>query len=407
MWHNCQLDWIDLYHFSRKIEKTRGGYATSLKVRNLLNKVLYLYRLFDESRETGNLIDSDRFIYELHRGRQFQCTDPRDHVYAFLNHYSLRRTLSPLTNLYANYGINVEELYTDVAARALVGKNMLMTLAVAQKSSTSHYNELSDIPSWVPDWTQPHYSLLFTPNTPFCAAPVDLRPVFSHLEPTIEDGEFQIGGYPIGVISACSAEFTDGWLDYPISSETVKRLKDMIKSLCRGGDKSLRRNPLSQVWKQVQYSRTKEEDICAFVRTLCADSEAIRNERGDTGGVAYSEPTRAQQDGLAYIIEAFGENLPQAMKTLARRGNAARWQASVLQASVGRKFATTSDQLFVLGPGILMPGDVVCLLQGGKTPFCLRPAAGGCYKLVGECYVHGLMYGEFTPRDNGEYFHII
>jgi len=35
----------------------------------------------------------------------------------------------------------------------------------------------------------------------------------------------------------------------------------------------------------------------------------------------------------------------------------------------------------------------VCVLFGGKTPFCLRPWGHG-YLLVGECYVHGLMNGE-------------
>ena len=41
----------------------------------------------------------------------------------------------------------------------------------------------------------------------------------------------------------------------------------------------------------------------------------------------------------------------------------------------------------------MKPGDIICVLFGGKMPFCLRPW-GDCYLLVGECYVHGLMNGE-------------
>jgi hypothetical protein len=35
----------------------------------------------------------------------------------------------------------------------------------------------------------------------------------------------------------------------------------------------------------------------------------------------------------------------------------------------------------------------VCVLLGGKVPFVLWPADGGC-RFVGECYVHGIMPGE-------------
>ena len=44
-------------------------------------------------------------------------------------------------------------------------------------------------------------------------------------------------------------------------------------------------------------------------------------------------------------------------------------------------------------PAALEAGDVVCVLFGGKVPFCLRPM-GRRYLIVGECYAHGLMKGE-------------
>ncbi|OCL05183.1 hypothetical protein AOQ84DRAFT_299424, partial [Glonium stellatum] len=38
-------------------------------------------------------------------------------------------------------------------------------------------------------------------------------------------------------------------------------------------------------------------------------------------------------------------------------------------------------------------GDVVCILFGADVPFILRKTETG-YRLVGESYVHGIMYGE-------------
>ncbi|KAJ4360961.1 uncharacterized protein N0V89_001530 [Didymosphaeria variabile] len=39
-------------------------------------------------------------------------------------------------------------------------------------------------------------------------------------------------------------------------------------------------------------------------------------------------------------------------------------------------------------------GDRICILQGGRVPYLLRPQTDGTYVLVGECWVQGLMHGE-------------
>jgi hypothetical protein len=41
----------------------------------------------------------------------------------------------------------------------------------------------------------------------------------------------------------------------------------------------------------------------------------------------------------------------------------------------------------------MQPGDLVCILFGGITPFILR-AKDDYYALVGDAYVYGLMEGE-------------
>jgi hypothetical protein len=56
-------------------------------------------------------------------------------------------------------------------------------------------------------------------------------------------------------------------------------------------------------------------------------------------------------------------------------------------------FARTETGLCVLGPGVLEAGDVICVLFGGKMPFCLWRWFDK-YVLVGECYVYGHMTGE-------------
>jgi hypothetical protein len=70
------------------------------------------------------------------------------------------------------------------------------------------------------------------------------------------------------------------------------------------------------------------------------------------------------------------------------------FQRSLLQASKGRKFFITAKGRMGIGPGLIEPGDQICILFGGGMPFALRPTALGRYLFLGDCYVDGLMKGE-------------
>jgi len=59
-----------------------------------------------------------------------------------------------------------------------------------------------------------------------------------------------------------------------------------------------------------------------------------------------------------------------------------------------RLFTTQGGQIGLgLGPQASQEGDVVCVLAGSRMPMVLRPAATG-FRVVGPCYMHGIMQGE-------------
>jgi hypothetical protein len=66
------------------------------------------------------------------------------------------------------------------------------------------------------------------------------------------------------------------------------------------------------------------------------------------------------------------------------------WQRS-------RRFAITDSKRkthqFATVPSATRKGDIICILNGGRVPYVLRPSGEFAYELVGECYVHGLMHG--------------
>lgn len=85
------------------------------------------------------------------------------------------------------------------------------------------------------------------------------------------------------------------------------------------------------------------------------------------------------------------------LQELEKNGDAATWARAANGASGNRVFAKTKDGYYVLGPKLMMPGDVICIFQGAKVPFCLR-RSGTKYLLIGECYMHGVMDGSvFEP----------
>jgi hypothetical protein len=61
---------------------------------------------------------------------------------------------------------------------------------------------------------------------------------------------------------------------------------------------------------------------------------------------------------------------------------------------IGRTLFATKSGYMGIGDNALEPGDLVCVLLGGRTPYILRPAEGRKYRFIGECYLHGIMYGE-------------
>ena len=62
-------------------------------------------------------------------------------------------------------------------------------------------------------------------------------------------------------------------------------------------------------------------------------------------------------------------------------------------------FVIVGDSGLGLMPHSAQRGDEVWLLRGAVVPFVLRPAEGGKYRLVGESYIHGAMFGEMMTEE--------
>ena len=71
-------------------------------------------------------------------------------------------------------------------------------------------------------------------------------------------------------------------------------------------------------------------------------------------------------------------------------------------ACMHRALFVTSRGYIGLAPWNAQVGDIIAILDGGKTPFLLRAASSSMHILVGESYVHGIMGGEALEWEHAE-----
>lgn len=89
-----------------------------------------------------------------------------------------------------------------------------------------------------------------------------------------------------------------------------------------------------------------------------------------------------------------------ALPPVAEQGQAHCFREAMRGACTWRRLLVTDDGHVGLGPQVTEPGDVVCILQDAIMPLVLRPETDGDkFKLVGEAYIQGMMFGEIHIYD--------
>jgi hypothetical protein len=73
---------------------------------------------------------------------------------------------------------------------------------------------------------------------------------------------------------------------------------------------------------------------------------------------------------------------------------ASRCWTALWIACLNRRFFSTRNGRHGLGPSEMLQGDIVAVLYGDRWPFLLRPVGDEYYRMIGICYVEGIMFGE-------------
>lgn len=283
------------------------------------------------------------------------------------------------------------QVYVDVAVRALTEDSSLITLNCVQhldlSSAAEFLNDFSGksrtadknaLPSWVPNWdTTLSQHILAQPISPHCAHGTTLPML------TIDKSALvlNIRGIKLDIIQTCSKSLSP--LGFHLHSPGRSLVfRDLWHTICGKDRFDLEDRYVNGESAFFAYTQTLS---IGCVTTSSRESRAYNN-------IPKSE---WYAQGAAYLTKALGESEDIALEIdeIAAGGDHFKWSRAANGASSHRCFALTAKGYFALGPKVLEAGDIICVLFGGKMPFCLRPW-GHQYLLVGECYVHGLMNGE-------------
>ncbi|KAH0521990.1 hypothetical protein TsFJ059_005912 [Trichoderma semiorbis] len=361
-WGEAEMQWKTLREVCEELAEY---HHIRVKFKVATSTIKYLYRRFIEPDAPSRHDNRFSFIYELHRAGHLQ----------------------------ADYMKSVEEVYIDVAVRALTGDNeSLITLGAVQHMSLPSSAEASQIqesklPSWTPDWRARHGHIMSEPTSQHRAC--GSKKPDLHISASIPE-VLSIRGIRIDSIQNCSNPLEKGAFHERKSDQG-----------------STRRVAIESLWIDIcgntngfglddKYVDSKDSSFFAYVQTLSNGCMAIYWQDHATENYSAIQHEEWLGHSAAYLTTAVDKAIisPE-LHRLAEKGDALKWSRAATGASSNRRFARTTRGYYVMGPQVMEEGDIICVLFGGKMPFCLRPCLDSHrYLLVGECYIHGFMNGE-------------
>ncbi|KLU88500.1 hypothetical protein MAPG_07485 [Magnaporthiopsis poae ATCC 64411] len=338
-------------------------------------------------------------------------TNKRDAVYGCLGLVSSiaqpNRNQNPLGAL-VDYSLPVAEVFTRVALAMLQNLPYPDVLNRAQDPGASD-SEGPCLPSWVPRFDRPPATTcLFSLSHPVFDA-CQWRRQKTNCVRLAESNLLALRGLPISSVSSKGPEldkspgdFECEWFlqmvdqyngTYPGTEESAEQA--LVRSL--HADQSsiipglVDRTSAFQVWwaKQISQRAVSLKEKMASGSDVPSVLEALGRLQQRINSLPLAALPGIHADGI--------ENAQALEYAVADLDRHTRWMWQF------RRFFVTADRRFGIGPRSLEPGDEIWLLEGGRTPFLLRRRhrddGGGHYRLVGEVFVHGVMYGEVaTPE---------
>jgi hypothetical protein len=371
----------------------------------------WLQQHFLDSSSTSGPVDICKAIMDLsltkshHEGHEYglslfrllvetryaQCYDSRDKIYGLLavcrnsDRTAVRTSYAP--------GFTAAELCRDMTVHHLAD-NLGGLRLTSVLTSVDH--DSPDLPSWAPDWRRPRettalgYSTsaqsIYSPNGRF-------QPKNGQTDYTLNSqkkNELQARGIFFDTLVKTSDLFIDPDLTYLNPTTDNKTLLEFFRFA-----------------SQLQYYPAPNTIFSAFWHTLVAGKDASGRLKCPSSFAEIVSLLLDVSTGLSPSLPgqtySARQRRPKGKGRLELVNLASRAAGKTFQevhtamklAVKNRKLGITEKGYLGLFPRHAEVGDGLYVLNGCHIPFLLREVDGvGRFRLVGECYVYGIMDGE-------------
>ncbi|KAK1753129.1 hypothetical protein QBC47DRAFT_387844, partial [Echria macrotheca] len=407
-WGGESIKWETLYGAMKRLEGQ--GWELKKKYKIDTSSVTLLFRRFVEAPRDGpGGRAKHSFIYQLCLSARNSATDPRDYVFSQLGHYSAWIEAEQALIIQPDYDNSVAAVYHEIAIRALSVDNTLMLLnAVSDNGETKPpLPGPKTLPSWVPRWDAGRFhSLIGHPGRYKASGSARSWITKDSFEDDYDT--LVVKGLVVDTIEKITGKFTSSCF----SAESSK--KEMIQTawkLCRpkpaGAAQPSKPEPAKFTTQGTYQNNAAVPTLKAFLDTLAPSALFGHvSSPANTGTNANTSET-AYVSGIAVLTKLFpvtafsskhDPRKPPTAETAAAekppKPNATAWLQAAEEHAVHRCFAVTKQgRYFAMVPPTAKAGDMLCILQGGETPYVLRldPKGGDRRVFVGEAYAPGLM----------------
>ncbi|CAK7213087.1 hypothetical protein SBRCBS47491_001683 [Sporothrix bragantina] len=397
--------------------------GTTLVFQNI--QVIYMIRQF---RHAGTLLDC------VIATASFDCTNPRDYVYALLS-----LPVNPTSHqVKPNYLQTPAETFTEFAVATLVGEQNLKLLSTAPAMSRPRparfrigpdgkpiippftFSEPMKLPSWVPNLTgsgliNPFASYSVLPQlfhtggsvTPPVAVSDDRKLLY--VKARIVDTIDTLIGRNVKYSIPTDAD-VEPFLPRFKGNLTTARNQLWIRNYLRVCQKFVQGVPAEDLHSKTPSAMPMTSELwLKFARLMTCEQNNRRDAMPLAVYEAFDEYVEHIYNVFADENEAAGERDEEAAANIERMmaQYGVMLESSVLSISsmrlIGRTAAGRLGQL----PLEVQVGDKVAVVIGGETPFIVRPIArpegdSGAswqpdeerYQLIGEAYISDIMQGE-------------
>jgi hypothetical protein len=398
--------------------------------------------------------DDIPFLEVLDRCRGFNCTIDKDRIFALLQHQVARlcdtennqravtRVIYPLHidtirhashfGLKVDYNMTLFELYRQIVFRSISEGHGLQVLSHAIED----YDKRKEYPTWMPVWharssrfTRPRRTFLFNASKGYSPQLHRLtNPMLLSLDGIVVGGVTETST-TVKFFNGRSRP-TDG-IQYGTTLQEIWEISRLLvrdcwqpehnwlqESVCRSATQPdmhfkdfctfMTERLQNTSWLTILSLHGKWCDICMMRHTaspatnmdetlqilhceICFDFDMCISCH-QSGHTCPGQHVLSPRPIPSMVCQL--DNKTQSMLEAEKvSGSYQRFDLGVRQSFDQKLFIKLDNGLLGVGPEATRPTDLLVVLFGGRVPFILRNY-GSYYKLIGECYVNGLMDGE-------------